>query len=123
MEQLICHLWGDFALQFHEMALKKTSSWNWVLFHISLYGIPLLFLHPSLLAWVVMVGTHAIIDRYRLAGIWCRWYGVGHPSWYARLTGSKESFEAPSKDFQMMLMIVVDQVFHLTINYLALSYL
>lgn len=129
MEELLCHLWGDFPLQFHEMAIEKTKSWKWVLIHVSIYGIPLLFLQPSLTAWLVMVGSHAIIDRYRLAGVWCQFYGVGYPGWYGYLkslmAADKEvvHFKAPSADFGMILMIVVDQVFHLTINHLALMYL
>lgn len=79
MSQLIAHLVGDYVLQSHTMAIKKTSSWKWALIHAAFYGIPFLFLVTNPLQWLIIVLTHALIDRHRIADKWCRFYGVGHP--------------------------------------------
>jgi hypothetical protein len=77
--QLICHLIGDYVLQCHLMANKKVQSWAWAVTHAAFYTLPFLFLTRSPWALLVIFGTHAAIDRYRLANYWMKFYGVGHP--------------------------------------------
>lgn len=77
MAELICHLLGDYCFQNHRMAARKTSSWLWAAIHVAFYMLPFLFLRPSLLAFVVMAGTHLVIDRFRLAKYWVGFWGVG----------------------------------------------
>lgn len=89
---LLCHLVGDYALQSHTMAIRKTSSWEWAAIHAAFYSLPFVFLaalssHPSerwAVALAVIAGTHAAIDRLGIAGRWCRFYGVGHPGLWWR---------------------------------------
>lgn len=94
MTLLLCHLFGDYVLQSHVMATRKTSSWRWAVVHAAAYSIPFAVLFMALgvpdhiggadLALAVIFGTHAIIDRYAIAAKWYRWYGVGHPGvWFA----------------------------------------
>lgn len=91
MTLLLCHLIGDYALQSQVMATRKTSSWKWAAIHAAFYSIPFAVLVSltaptwrGLAALVVIGGTHAVIDRLGIAGMWCRWYGVGHPGvWFA----------------------------------------
>lgn len=82
----LAHLVGDYPLQSHTMATRKSSSWRWALIHAAFYALPflavLVTLAPAarvLPALLVIAGTHAVIDRLGIAGMWCRWYGVGHP--------------------------------------------
>jgi hypothetical protein len=83
--QLILHLTGDYILQGQVVATKKTSSWRWASLHVALYMVPfLLFLRPSPLAFVVMAGTHLVIDRLRLAKYWCAFWGVGELGYVAK---------------------------------------
>jgi Protein of unknown function (DUF3307) len=85
MDQFLAHLVGDYVLQSHVMAIKKTSSWKWALIHVFFYGLPFLFLVTAPWQWWVIVLTHAVIDRYKLADKWCRWYGNGHPGlWWTK---------------------------------------
>jgi hypothetical protein len=89
MVELIAHLVGDYALQNQYMADRKTSSWGWASLHVALYMLPFLALTRSWPALAVMAGTHLIIDRFRLARYWVRFWGVGQagrlPSWFRGL--------------------------------------
>ncbi len=115
---LLCHLIGDYVLQSHVMATRKTSSWLWALVHAAFYSLPF----AALLLWLdapnalpilaIIGGTHAVIDRYRIAAKWCAWYGVGHPGiWTPR-----EGFESPPPFLGVWLTIIVDNTLHLAIN-------
>lgn len=124
MIELLAHLVGDYVLQSHVMATRKTSSWLWASIHAMFYGLPFLLL-ASWPAWLVIVGTHAVIDRYRLAAAWCRWYGVGFPGIWHRLIewDFKKLFEPPPPFLGVWLVIIVDNTAHLAINHFALAWL
>lgn len=90
MIQLICHLLGDYVLQNQPMAQEKTGSTFWALLHATFYMIPFIVVgtihhythHDELFAIsvpaiIVMWFTHMIIDRYRLASWWVKFWGVG----------------------------------------------
>ena len=154
---ILAHLVGDYPLQSHTMALKKTSDGRWAAVHALFYGVPfvviLLYgavtgqwtLDQAYAAWVVIVGTHAVIDRYALARRWCIWYGVGHPGmWWteadrnkwkdhrnycpwtpggnsvwqeeARYETRNEVFEYPPQVLGMVLQILVDNTLHMLVN-------
>jgi hypothetical protein len=125
MGQLLAHLVGDYILQTDRMATKKTSSWAWALFHAIAYGLPFLLLQPSRLAFAVIVLTHAVIDRYRLARFvvaaknsvtdWDR-----RGEFFKSPTGY--SPEAPAW-LATWLLIIADNTLHLCINYGALRWL
>lgn len=80
----IAHLFGDYVLQSHVMAIRKTSSWLWALIHACFYGLPFLLLVSEPWQWAVIVGTHAFIDRLSIARRWCELYGVGFPGLWWR---------------------------------------
>ncbi len=124
---LLCHLVGDYVLQSHVMAMKKTSSWRWALIHATFYSLPFLALLAGLgvaparaaLTWFVVWSTHAVIDRKKLAARWCAWYGVGHPGLWFRPTAAEPDFTAPPPYILVWLVIIVDNTAHLAINGLA----
>lgn len=66
-DQLLCHAIGDYILQSDWMANEKTKKSVAALAHVATYGLPFLFLRPSWKAYTVIVGTHFVIDRWRLA--------------------------------------------------------
>ena len=66
-DQLLCHAIGDYLLQSHWMATKKTASFLTAFAHILTYGLPFLFLDTSAIAYFAIVGSHFVIDRWRLA--------------------------------------------------------
>lgn len=66
-DQILAHLAGDYLLQSHWMASQKTKSHLAALAHVIFYAIPFLIIKASWLAMLVIISTHFLIDRYRLA--------------------------------------------------------
>lgn len=66
-DQLVCHAVGDYILQSDWMATEKTKKSVAALCHVLTYALPFLFLRPSWPALAVIVSTHFVIDRWRLA--------------------------------------------------------
>lgn len=124
MIQLILHLIGDYITQTDWMAKNKTKSNVAAGAHAVVYSLPFLILQPSLAAFAVILGTHYLIDRYRLARF---------------VTFAKNKVTSPSlkwadcnvtgyhKDdpawLTVWLLIAADNTMHLAINYAALSLL
>jgi hypothetical protein len=126
-DQILAHLVGDYLLQSHWMATAKTSRNLPAALHAVCYGLPFLLLRPSPQAWAIIVWSHFVVDRWRLARhvVWVknllapaverRWawvqcrhtgYPPDTPVWLA--TG---------------LLIVADNTLHLLINAAALRWL
>ena len=124
MHELILHLVGDYLLQTEQMALNKVRSWFWAIFHAGVYSLPFLLIIHRWEAWVVIFGTHAVIDRYRLVNYVCRlkntfWFGPGRAEYDADTGYAK----ATPVHVKFWLVVIVDNTTHLTINHLALRYL
>lgn len=127
LDQLLCHLFGDYVLQSAWMANNKTKRLVPAIVHASVYFLPFLVIfRPSLTAILVMVGTHAVIDRFRLA----RYVAyskefLAPPSEWKRWADCRET--GYHKDTPLFLavwlMIIIDNTMHLIINALALAYL
>ena len=140
MIQLLAHLVGDYVLQSHVMATRKTSSWLWAFIHAAFYTLPFLALTQDWWRLAVIGGTHAAIDRLAIARRWCQWYGVGFPGLWHRtwcMAGHRmgaepicpedyccappqAAFVPPPPFLGVWLTIIVDNTFHLVINYMAL---
>jgi hypothetical protein len=128
-DQLLAHAVGDYVLQSHWMATEKTKRSEAAVAHVLCYALPFIFLlQPSRQALAVIVGTHFLIDRYRLARYVCwfkNWlapYGrSGNLDWKAcAATGYPP--ETPPW-LATWLLIIVDNIMHVLINGLALTYL
>lgn len=116
MDQVLCHLVGDYVLQNHAMATRKTSSWLWASIHALVYTLPFLALTRDWRSLVVVAGTHVVIDRFRLARYWCAFWGVGSAGVFCR-----GPVEPPPPFLAVWLLIIVDNTFHLLINRVALA--
>lgn len=66
-DQLALHGLGDYILQSDWMATTKTKKSIAALAHVVTYTLPFLFLTRSPAALAVILGTHFLIDRWRLA--------------------------------------------------------
>ena len=124
MEQLILHLIGDYVTQTDKMAEKKVVNFNYALLHAFVYSLPFLLLKPSLMAFLVIFLSHAVIDRYRLAKYVIFDRNKLHDK---TLKWSDCSATGYHKDkpiwLTVWLMIIADNTLHLAINYLALKFL
>jgi hypothetical protein len=147
MLQLLLHLIGDYMTQTDWMAKNKTKSSLAAGAHAIVYSVPFLIAPPvlnsfqeflssftgrnyapfdpcSIWAFSVILTTHFLIDRFRLARFMV--FGknkITNPS----LKWSDCSTTGYHKDdpawLTVWLLIVADNTLHLTINYFALSYL
>ena len=132
MTQLLLHLWGDYILQSDWMAKGKTKWWVPCVIHVLFYLAGFLLLHPSLAAITVIAGTHYFIDRYRLARFVVyamNWYPKYRQfwkplpiGWYFKVTPTGYPDGTPDW-LAFWLLIIADNILHLTINYCALKYL
>ena len=132
MSQLLCHLWGDYILQSDWMAKGKTLWWFPCLLHVLFYSAGFLILRPSWRALAVIAATHYFIDRYRLARFvvfaknwypkWPCYWKSGPISWWHAVTATGYPDGTPDW-LGVWLLIIADNILHLTINFLALRFL
>lgn len=118
MLQLLFHLWGDYITQNHYLAnekVKNTPSGYLACFiHCVLYSLPFMFIaSPAALA--VIFGSHFLIDKYRLAK-----YVNQFKNWSFTPSGFPEGTPA---FLSVWLLFIVDNILHITINYLSITYL
>jgi hypothetical protein len=125
MEQLLCHLVGDYILQTDAMANRKTKSSLWALAHVVTYALPFLLITRSPAALGVIAGTHFFIDRFRLA----RYVVAAKNS--ATDWGNRDKFFSTSTGYldssppwlATWLLIIADNTCHMLCNYVAIRWL
>jgi len=119
MIELILHLWGDYIIQNNWMATNKTKytleGWIACLVHCITYTLPFLLLTSSWKALLIIFITHFFIDKFRLAI-----YLTKLKNWSFTPTGFP--IETPAY-ITFWLVIIIDNILHITINYLTLLYL
>lgn len=128
-DQLLAHVIGDFVLQSDWMAETKTKNTTQGLLatavHVLCYGFPWLFMTRSLPALGIIIGTHFVIDHWRLARYvgWLKNFlaPIGsNPPWEVCKGTGYPSHRPPF--ITVWLMIIVDQVMHVACNAFALKY-
>lgn len=122
-DQLVVHAVGDYILQSDWMAINKTKNLLPAVVHALVYSLPFCLFRPSLVAWMMIFGTHALIDRYRIARyvVWAKnWLGPNRPWGECSATG----YPKDRPDWlTVWLLIAADNIIHVVINGLALRYL
>ena len=124
MLQLILHLIGDYITQTDYMANNKTKNLRIAFLHAIVYTIPFILITQSPVALLVILISHAIIDRYRLAR-----YVIFAKNYLNDRTLKWEDCNKtgyPSNRPEWLtvwLMIIADNTLHLTINFIAISYM
>jgi hypothetical protein len=124
---LLAHLAGDYVLQSHWMATCKTSRWWPALAHAGVYTACYLPVTTSPLALAVIGGTHAVIDRHRLARyvIWAKNHlapAGGRPQPWVACTATGYDPDVPAW-LAVGLLIAADNTLHLVINVVAVVWL
>jgi len=127
MEQLIFHLFGDYVTQSNWMAQNKTKAHWPALAHAVVYACPFAWICPTMDAWLVILLTHFLIDRYRLA-VYLVWF----KNWFfdysfeERVPFSecrKTGYPSTHPDWlAVWLLIAADNTVHLAINYAAIRW-
>jgi hypothetical protein len=125
-DQLVAHLVGDYVLQSHWMAQEKTRRSFAAAVHVACYALPFLLLRPSPLALAVIVGTHFVIDRWRLARFVVWGKNLLAPTAFDRPWSECSSTGYPPDVppwLAVWLLIIADNVLHVLINGAALAWL
>lgn len=123
-DQLLCHAIGDYILQSDWMAQEKTKSYVAASVHAITYSIPFLFLpRVPFGAWLVIVITHIVIDRHRLARyvVWVK-NEIGPNRPWAECSATGYPADRPAW-MAVWLMIIADNILHVLINGAALRWL
>ncbi len=120
------HAIGDYLLQSDWMAVNKTKHNGAALAHALVYSLPFLMFSPSIAAWVVIFGTHFLIDRYRLARyvVWAKNFIApprNNPPW-SECSGTGYPQDRPVW-LTVWLLIFADNILHIVINAVALRWL
>lgn len=118
---LLAHLAGDYLLQTNHQAAEKLHAWPPALLHAATYTACHLPLTRSPWRLAVIGGTHAVIDRYRLARhvVWLKNQAAparhrnGHTA-----TGYGDDVPVWLSTF---LLIAADNTIHLLLNAAALK--
>lgn len=124
IEQLILHAVGDYVTQTDKMAVNKVKSSKWALIHCFVYTAPFYMITQSLLALFVIFSTHFVIDRFRLARyvIFARNKITDWSLEWEDCKATGFHYDRPPW-LAVWLMIIVDNVIHVSINYLSVGYL
>ncbi|MFH9798120.1 DUF3307 domain-containing protein [Streptomyces virginiae] len=123
---LLAHLVGDYLLQSDWMANEKTKRWWPAWAHALTYGLPFLLVTQSPAALAVIVGTHAVIDHYRLARhvVWAKNFMSPRSHWHPWSECSATGYHQDRPLWMTVwLMIIADNTIHLVINVAAVRYL
>ena len=124
--QLVAHLVGDYLLQSDWMANEKTRRSTAAAVHALSYGLPFLFLRPSPLALAVIIVTHFVIDRWRLARfvVFAKNFFAPRNSWPTWADCNATGYSASRPPWlAVWLLIIADNVLHVLLNALALRFL
>jgi hypothetical protein len=122
-DQVLAHAVGDYILQSDWMARQKVKHTYAALCHVATYTLPFLLLTRSPPALIAIAGSHFLVDRYRLSRyvVWAKnWLGTNRPWRECAATGYQP--ERPEW-LDVWLLIIVDNIMHITCNGLALAYL
>lgn len=117
MRGVLAHFIGDYLLQSHWMATNKTKDSKAAAAHALVYSLPFIAVEkPTPTAYAVIVGSHFLIDRFRLARyvVWAKdWIAPRGQSHEMTATGMQP--DVPPF-LSTWLMILTDNLIHVMIN-------
>ncbi len=106
------------------MALEKTKRWWPAVVHAVTYGLPFLLLTHSVIALAVIVGSHAVIDHYRLARhvVYVKNFIAPRSYWHPWDECSGTGYHQDRPPWMTVwLMIIADNTIHVVINSAVLA--
>lgn len=123
---LLAHLVGDYLIQSDWMAREKLKRWWPAVVHGVTYGLTFLFVTQSPAALALIVVTHIVIDRYRLARhlVWIKNFLAPRADWHPWSECSGTGYHRDRPEWlAVWLMIIADNTLHLLINVSAVRWL
>lgn len=119
----LAHMVGDYVIQSDWMASEKTKRWWPAIAHGVSYGVPFVLVTQSVLALMVIVGTHILIDHYRLARH-VVWFKNQLAPYAFRPGHTATGMSAGKPDWMAVwLLIIADNVIHMLFNVWAVVWL
>lgn len=112
---LIFHFIGDYLLQNDWMATNKTKENFPALIHAVVYSLPFIFICVDAegklsYSWLIILWSHFLIDRFRLATYWVKFI-----NWNFKSKNFGFAEEKPAY-MSAWLLIIVDNIIHILIN-------
>ena len=106
------------------MANNNTKSLPVAFLHAFVYTIPFILVTQSIIALLVILISHAIIDRYRLARyvIFAKNYLNDRTLKWKDCDKTGYPNSSPAW-LTVWLMIIADNTLHLTINFIAITFM
>jgi hypothetical protein len=112
MEQVLLHLWGDYIVQSHWMAVnKKEKGWMGDLacfLHCLTYTLPFILISQNIVVLFLICYSHYYIDRFNLV------------QWFMK---TKWKGDFGFGIFAPWSTILIDNILHLTCNFLIFKYI
>lgn len=120
MIQLLLHVLGDYLFQNDWIAKNKSlptkEGYLACVVHVSIYGLAFSVIAPSISSLLIIVLSHFIIDKWRLAKFWFKLVNWNWKSDYG--FNDDKPFA-----IAIWLLFIADNWFHVFINYLAIKFL
>jgi hypothetical protein len=117
-DQLVAHLVGDYIIQSDWMATNKTKNNAAAAIHAITYSLPFWLIAHSAITIFIIVFTHFLIDRYRLARF-VVFVKNGAKDRYLTPTGYPDTCPAWLSTW---LLIIADNTIHILINGVAIYF-
>lgn len=120
------HAVGDYILQSDWMANEKTKRSVAAAAHAICYSLPFTIFSPSLAAFMVILGTHFIVDRWRLARfvVYAKNFISPRSTWLPWSQCSATGYDLNRPPWlSVWLLIIADNTMHVICNGIALRYL
>lgn len=131
---LLAHMWGDYVLQNHWMALRKGDATSEGFLAVTLHGLTYGILFGVILvlisnsagialaAWLIIVLSHMAIDHFKPPRLWAEWYGNGTHGTVMPALMPKATIADDAPPFlKVWLIIIIDNIWHVTINTVMLA--
>ena len=124
--QILCHLVGDYFLQSEWMVRNKKQSVVVASVHGLVYTLPFLLLDITLLQYLVIAFSHAVIDRWgeNIIGSIIKTKNLISPKSGRVNNPNVYGFPEGTPDYiQFFVVVAIDNTLHILCNALVLSYL
>lgn len=126
IDQIICHLLGDYFFQNQWMAINKRQSKWAALVHGVAYTLPFLLLTQNPIALAAIAVSHSIVDHYSLARyvVWGQNQCSPYRYSFREMNGAGFVKDSQTPSFiQFFVYVMIDNTMHIIGNGFILYFL